>query len=127
MDVIVQSLRQSFKTKVTHGIKWRIEQLNALMRLVDENQDELIEAIKKDLKRHEQETVLAEFSLIKNGIIYSLNHLEKWMKPTKADLPVLARAAFSAQVYNEPLGVVLIIGAWNYPYQLTLETILNKF
>jgi aldehyde dehydrogenase (NAD+) len=63
MDKIVQTVRNSFNTNVTHTLKWRRDQLNALMRLIDENEKELCDALKKDMNKHPHETAV----MVSNG------------------------------------------------------------
>lgn len=117
MEAAVQTLRKSFATHKTLSLKWRTEQLNAMLRLITENNDELCAAAKKDLNKHSHETVTMELAIIKNSIIHSLNHLSDWMKPQKTTPIIQFRPLYSTFVEYQPLGVVLVIGAWNYPYQ----------
>jgi acyl-CoA reductase-like NAD-dependent aldehyde dehydrogenase len=65
-----------------------------------------------------------EIGLIKNGIIYALNNLEKWVKPEKTT-PLSKAPLFSTFIENQPYGVVLVIGAWNYPYQVCLVPLVG--
>ncbi len=60
-----------------------------------------------------------ELNLLKSEIADHLNHLSEWMAPNKVSV-ALVNAMDGCQVRSEPFGVVLVIGAWNYPLQLTL-------
>jgi aldehyde dehydrogenase (NAD+) len=126
IESLVNNLRQSFNSNATRDIKWRLSQLKALERLIDENQSELTEALRKDLHKHSQETATMEFGLIKNAINHTSRHLKQWMKPQKATPIIQVRAIYSMYTVYEPLGVTLIIGAWNYPYQLTLVPLVGS-
>ena len=120
MESIVRTLRKSFNSNHTRDLKWRLEQLASLEKLIDENSNELMDAIKLDLNKPAQETIAFEFGLIKNAITYASKNLQTWMQPQK-QLPIVqARALYSCYTVYQPLGVVLIIGAWNYPYQVCL-------
>ena len=110
MEPIVGNLRRSFNTNLTKTRKWRVDQLNALMRLIDENSNELIAALKKDLNKHEHETITMEFGVIKNGIVHALNNIDKWMKPISSPPIFQARPLYSTFIEHQPYGVVLIIG-----------------
>ena len=125
MENIVLNLRKSFNSHVTKSLKWRQEQLRALGRLLDENHDELINALKLDLNKSSHETITMEFGIIKNAITHSLNNLSTWTQPQKQTPIIQARSLYSTYIDYQPLGVVLIIGAWNYPYQLTLVPLVG--
>lgn len=125
MDKIVQTVRKSFNSNVTLTLKWRKDNLNALMRLLDENEKELCDALKKDLNKHSHETVIMEFGVIKNGIVNSLNNLDKWVQPQKQTPIIQARGLYSTYIQSQPYGVALIIGAWNYPYQVLLVPLVG--
>ena len=113
MEAILLNLRKTFNSNVTKSLKWRIKNLNSLLKLIDENTDELCAATKKDLNKHSQETISMELGIIKNGIIYALNNIEEWMKPQNTT-PFIKAALLSTYIDYQPYGVVLIIGAWNY-------------
>ncbi len=119
MEAIVNSVKKSFSKSLTLDVKWRREQLKNLLRLLSENEKELVDALKKDLNKHHLEASVFEFNLIKTAINHSLSHLDEWMKPVPADPPVQLKLTYKTYVQKQPYGTVLIMGAWNYPYQLT--------
>lgn len=125
MEITIGKLRATFKTNETKDLKWRKKNLLALQRMINENQSELCEALKKDLNKPELEVIGMEFGLIMNSITYALNHLEQMSKPRKVTPIIQGRALYSTYVQNQPYGVVLILGAWNYPYQLTLVPLIG--
>lgn len=116
---MVADMRAHFLTQTTKTEEWRRTQLTRFLALVNEHGDELLEAVYKDLKKNKNETNLMELLLIKNEIADHLNHLSEWMAPQKVSV-ALVNAMDGCQIRAEPLGTVLIIGAWNYPIQLTL-------
>jgi aldehyde dehydrogenase (NAD+) len=124
MEPIVQTLRKTFNSNVTKSLKWRIKNLNSLLKMIEENTEELCAATKKDLNKHSQETVSMELGIIKNGIIFALNNLEEWVKPQNTT-PLSKAPLFSTLIENQPYGVVFIIGAWNYPYQVCLVPLVG--
>lgn len=118
MEPIVQSVRKSFMSNVTHNIQWRKQNLNNILRLINENEKELIAASHKDLKKHKMESSVFEFSLIRGAVEHTLDHIDNWIKPEKVSPPLQLKPSYSTFIQNQPYGTVLIMGAWNYPYQL---------
>ena len=125
MNQIVLGLRKSFNSRLTKSLDWRVKQLNALEKLLIENESEICASLKKDLNKHALETVLSEIGMIKNAIIHTLNHLDENVKPKKVSPQFPMNLSYSAYVQNQPYGVVLIIGAWNYPFQLCLVPLVG--
>jgi aldehyde dehydrogenase (NAD+) len=125
MEAIVKTLRKSFNSNTTKDLKWRLQQLAAVERLIDENSADLIEALKKDLNKPAHETILMEFGMIKNAITYISKNLATWTQPQKIAPPLQHRAFYACYTTYQPLGVALIIGAWNYPYQLVLVPLVG--
>jgi aldehyde dehydrogenase (NAD+) len=126
MDALVSNLRKSFSSGKTRSLEWRLAQLKAIERLIDDNFQELVDALKKDSNKPEQEAECFEFGLVKNAINYISKRLKKWMKPKRKRPVIQARAFYSTYTAYEPLGVSLIIGAWNFPYQLTLVPLVGS-
>ncbi|MGB3671119.1 MAG: aldehyde dehydrogenase [Phormidesmis sp.] len=119
---MLQAQRAFFATGQTKSYDYRLTQLKLLKEAILERQDAIVQAAKEDLGRPEFEGyfeigVLAELS-------YVIKHLKGWMKPQKVGLP-LAQLPGSAWVQPEPLGNVLIIGPWNYPFQLVISPLIG--
>ena len=112
-------LKATFRSGRTREIAWREAQLSALERMMKEREADLIEALHQDLGRHGLESWTAEISYVAADAAYFRKRLKRWMKPRKVSTPAIAKPGKS-WLQPEPLGTVLIIGAWNYPLQLTL-------
>ena len=112
-------LRATFDTERTRSLAWRTEQLTALERMMSECEQELMDALKSDLGKHPQESWTTEISYVASDAAYCRKHLKRWAKRRSVSTPMLGQPGKS-WLQPEPLGVVLIIGAWNYPLQLTL-------
>lgn len=125
MNEVVGTLRATFKTNETKSVKWRRNNLLAVQRLINENADELCSALKKDLNKHKNEVHGMELGVIKNSITFALNNLNSYTKPRQVKPIVQARALYSTYVQYQPYGVVLVIGAWNYPLQLSLVPLVG--
>lgn len=108
-----------FNTNETKNIQFRIAQLKKLKQLLKDNESALFKAIYDDFGKSEFETYVSELSLVYNEINMFISKIKKWSTPKKV---ATGFANFPAKSYiiPEPLGVILVIGAWNYPYQLSL-------
>ncbi len=116
---IFAQLQQSFASDRTRSLRWRQAQLNALQSLLKQHTEELISALYQDLGKSKTEAWTSEIGFLLTDIKHTLRHLKKWMRPHKVPTPLIAQPGSSA-IFYEPLGCVLVIGAWNYPLQLTL-------
>lgn len=120
---IVEQLRDTFASGDTKDYEWRVEQLNQIIRMTKEQQDKLIAALHADLGKCKTEAWTSEIGFIVGDAQHTLKHLKKWMKPRKVSTPIAAQPGKSYQL-AEPLGTTLIIGAWNYPFQLVFAPLI---
>lgn len=116
---LIQQQHTFFLSNATKGIDFRIEQLKLLHTIIKENEDLLKEAIFADFKKSDFDTYTNELGLLYADISEAIQSLRKWTKKKKVRTNLLNLPARS-YIQPEPLGVALIIGAWNYPYQLSL-------
>jgi aldehyde dehydrogenase (NAD+) len=121
---IIKKQRDYFLTNQTKSIKFRFKQLNSLKDILKSNEGVLFEAIDKDFGKSEFETYETELSIIYHEINSALKKLKKWSKPKKVRTN-LANFPGKSRIYSEPYGNVMVIGAWNYPYQLTLAPVVS--
>ena len=119
MKTVFQNQKNFFNSNKTKSIDFRKQQLKKLKKLLKENEDVLFEAIYRDFKKAKFETYTTELSLLYSEIETALSQLNSWSKKKRVRTNF---ANFPAKSYiiPEPLGVVLVIGAWNYPYQLAI-------
>jgi aldehyde dehydrogenase (NAD+) len=115
----VAQLRKTFATGRTRTLDWRRGQLRALEQMMTENEAEIAAALASDLCRKPFEAWLADTASTAGEARYAAKHLKKWMR-RKYRLLELAQLPGRGWVEYEPYGTVLIIGAWNYPFYLTL-------
>ncbi|MEH2461830.1 aldehyde dehydrogenase [Nostoc sp.] len=120
---IIHNQREFFKTGKTKDINFRIEELKNLKQAIIEHERSIVEALQRDLHKPELESYLTEIGVIKE-IDYAIKHLKNWSKPKKAAVS-FDFFSYSARIYPEPLGVVLIIGPWNYPFQLIISPLVG--
>ncbi len=120
----LQSLPSFFATGATREYAFRKQALENLRRVVLQNEEELMQALYTDLKKNREESWITEIGFLLAEIRHTLKHLRRWMKPQKVATNLMNLPAKS-YLYKEPLGVVLIIGPWNYPFQLLLTPLVG--
>ena len=114
---MLAELRQTFATGLTRDLAWRDAQLKAMQKLLADNEQAIGQVLAEDLGKPPQEVLLGEMALLFSGIRYTRKHLKRWAKRRRVSTPAVGQPGRS-WVQPEPLGVVLILGAWNYPFQL---------
>lgn len=119
----VSVLRQSFESGLTRNLSWRDQQLAALQSLLKDHEARIGEALAQDLSKPEQEVVMGELALLYSEIKHARRHLKTWSKARRVRTPLVGQPGKS-WIQPEPRGVVLIIGAWNYPIQLILGPLI---
>ncbi|KAJ3344727.1 Aldehyde dehydrogenase [Kappamyces sp. JEL0680] len=121
---LVAELRATFDSGATRPLEFRIKQLEALHELLTKEEDALLDALHKDLKKPRQEGYMIELQPVKNGISKMLMHLEEYLeaKPVERGPAFLLDKCYTKLV---PRGVVLLIGPWNYPLQLIFNPLLG--
>jgi aldehyde dehydrogenase (NAD+) len=117
-------LRATFRTGRTRPLAWRRTQLGALDRFLHERETPLSRALYEDLGRAPQETWTGELAVIAMEIAEASTELDAWTRPVRARAPLLLQPAV-ARIWPEPKGVVLVLGAWNYPVQLVLTPLVS--
>ena len=115
----VARLRDTFATGHTRGVEWRKTQLRQLERMMTENEAAIAAALEEDLDRKPFEAWLADTATTAGEARYAAKHVGKWMR-RQHRLLELAQLPGRGWVEYEPYGTVLVIGAWNYPFYLTL-------
>ncbi|MEU8825232.1 aldehyde dehydrogenase family protein [Streptomyces sp. NPDC048636] len=117
---IVTRLRTAFRAGHTRPLAWRREQLTRLRTLLTENGDAIAGALHHDLRKSRTEVDTMEIGGTLREIDHCLEHLDAWLAPESAAVPAFLPEGTTARTEWEPLGVALVISAWNYPVNLLL-------
>lgn len=120
---ILGKKRDFFSTGITKDVSFRIQQLKLLREVIKQNQAEILAALKADLGKPPFEAY-GEILLSLQEINYALKHIRTWVKPRKAATP-LSQFLASSSIYKEPLGIVLVISPWNYPFMLAISPLVG--
>ena len=119
----VKQLRTTFNLFGTRDLSWRKSQLEQLKRMLLTHQQDFLAALKADLNKAEHEAWSTEIGFVVGDIEHTIKHLKSWSKARTVKTPVFLQPGKS-YLLPEPLGCVLIIGAWNYPLQLVLAPLV---
>jgi len=122
--ISLESLRNFFGSGETKSYPFRKEQLQKLKNAVLKHEQDLYDALYTDLKKNKEEAWVTEIGFLIAEINAALKNLRSWMKPVQAKTN-LVNFPSSSFVLHEPLGVVLIIGPWNYPLQLLFTPLVG--
>ena len=107
----------------TRQEKWRRKQLNEISNLLDNHEQEILHALNEDLRKPPTEAFF-EIIAVKQEIELAKKNLSNWMKAKRINVPISLRPA-RAFIQADPLGCILIIGPWNYPFSLTLQPLVG--
>ncbi len=117
---ILHQQKTFFASHTTKNVEYRIQQLKKLKSVLQEHEEMLYEAIQQDFGKSRFDTFTTEISFVLKDIEYFIKNL-KWLSKPRKVATNLANIPGRSRIYFEPLGNVLVIGAWNYPYQLSLS------
>jgi aldehyde dehydrogenase (NAD+) len=121
--VLHSDLRRVFVSGRTRALSWRVEQLRGIERLCEEGESEIAAALAEDLGRPAVDAWLGDIASTKAEARYARKHVKKWMRTLRQPLPLTQRPA-RGWIQYDPLGAVLIIGPWNYPFYLSLAPLV---
>jgi aldehyde dehydrogenase (NAD+) len=122
-NALLTKHNQYFDSNITRDLSWRREQLQAIKKLVLENEQEFLNALQEDLAKPTLEAWITEVSYVTSDVDHVCKHLQSWAKPRKVSTPIVVQPGKSF-IKPEPQGTILIIGAWNYPLQLVLAPLV---
>lgn len=121
---VVRRVRATFDSGRTRPPEWRKAQLEALERLLVEREADFATALGRDLGRTPFESWLDDLAPLLGEARYARKHVHSWVRPHRVKLP-LGVLPGKGWVQPEPLGVVGVIGPWNYPVLLVLGPLVG--
>jgi aldehyde dehydrogenase (NAD+) len=121
---IYRSQQAFFRSGATRSHAFRSEQIRKLLRVIQENEKSVMDALYKDLRKSEFEAYGSEIGVLYKEIRHTLDHLRTWMAPRRVPTPMLFFPSRS-RIIPDPLGVVLVIGPWNYPFLLMMNPVIS--
>ncbi|KAI3748271.1 hypothetical protein L6452_11248 [Arctium lappa] len=120
----LKELRETFNSGKTREASWRRSQLHGILSLLKERESDIFKALNQDLGKHHVEAYRDEIGTVAKSANYALGNLKKWMGSKRAKVPLVAFPS-RGKLVPEPLGVVLIISSWNFPFGLSLGQIIG--
>ncbi|GAB1613011.1 MULTISPECIES: aldehyde dehydrogenase [Mammaliicoccus] len=119
-----ETIQSFFDSDITKDIKFRKKQLRLLKKSIKSHETELLAALKQDLGKNSVESYATEIGYIYKSISLMLKDVKNLAGKKNVNTPVFLFPAKSYTV-NEPYGTVLIIGPFNYPFQLVMEPLIG--
>ena len=116
-------MRQLVSDGTSSPLRWRLEQLDRVEAALRANSDAVLAALASDLGKPDVEAYF-EVVAVRQEINLCRKRLRRWMAPKTFSVPVSQRPG-RAEVIAEPLGCVLIIGPWNYPFHLAIQPLVS--
>ncbi len=123
-STIFSSQQSFFQSGATLPVFFRLEQLKKLKTAVVAHDADIVKALHQDLRKSEFESFGSEIGQVLKDIDFSIKHLASWAKPKRVSTPLMFFPS-SSRIHRDPLGNVLIIAPWNYPFLLAVSPLIS--
>jgi len=124
IQLILDNQRRFFAGGKTLVLKYRLEMLKKLRKLVIQNEPEIKNALWNDFHKPEFEVIATETRFVIKEMNYTIRNLRKWAGNKRVRTPVLHFLAFS-RITPQPYGQVLVLSPWNFPFQLAFMPLIG--
>lgn len=125
IPAIHKRITSKFHSHATRPLEYRLKQLRALYWCMKDNEPAILEACKLDLGKSAYEVHMTELGWVLNDIVFMSKTLARFMKDEKAEDIDLLNSFVKPRIRKDPLGAVLILGAYNLPLQLSLGPLVG--
>ena len=124
IKTIMENQRCYYQEGHTRSVNKRKNNLKKLYTSINLHQNEILVALHNDLGKCKEEAYLTEISTTKHEIKQAIKRIDTWAKPKKV---CSSLSAFPSKgvIYHEPLGNVLILSPWNYPFFLAFAPLVS--
>ncbi|KAJ5143544.1 Aldehyde dehydrogenase C-terminal [Penicillium bovifimosum] len=123
-DQAYKSANRAFAAGTTKNKEWRRRQLKRAWWMIEDNKKRICDALYTDLHKHYQEAYTGDCGTVQADALRTIAKLDEWTKDIKPERSDPLNFLGGATIRKEPLGVTLIIGAWNFPITLLLQPML---
>lgn len=124
VEKMIADQRSFYFSRTTKNVAFRKEQLLKLKAVIKKYEQDVIQALHLDLRKSEFEAYSTEIGIVYDSIAQFVKNIDDWMKPEPVKTPIHFQPGKSF-IVREPYGVVLIIGPFNYPFQLVMEPLIG--
>lgn len=121
---LLNHMRDYYNSGATRSYAFRKKQLEVLKQAVQDHEEAVYAALFEDLKKSKEECWVTENGFFMAEMSAMLDNLKSWMEPESVSTNMLNLPS-SSRIEKEPMGVVLIIGPWNYPFQLLFTPLIG--
>lgn len=120
-------IREFFETNQTKDVEWRLVQLRKLWWGLQDYREHILAALKQDINKPASEAIVTEINFAEQDLHLIIKNLKTWARDESGsdlDYP-LTFAPVRPRIRKEPLGAVLIIGTYNFPFMLNLSPLIG--
>ncbi len=122
---LIQKQREFFRSGKTRPVHFRLDRLRSLKQAIKNHEQQILDALAKDLGKPEFEAYESEIGITYEEINFALKNLRSWVNPEKVRTPLTIFPSRSF-IHTEPRGTALIIGPWNFPFQLIAVPLIGS-
>lgn len=122
---VLELQKNYFSAGKTISVKSRIKALEALKQAIKTYENEVLDALRRDLRKSEFEAWATELGVVYQEIKYHIKHLPKWIKGQRVYTNQLVHFFSVSKIIPQPFGQTLIIAPWNYPFQLVMMPLIG--
>lgn len=124
INELLNKQRAYYASGITKDPDFRLYQLKKLSSAMDTYEKDILHALQADLHKPCLEGYTSELGFVNSEIDYMISKLHRFARPQKVRTP-LAYLGAKSRIYSDPLGLVLIIGPWNYPFHLMIAPLVG--